>query len=810
MNRLFIFIFLAALPVLAYAQTGLAEREAAIVQATKSLASLSSDLHDDGVDDAARFERDVRDILGAAQGRLRPVSDQLRRAEDNLNLLGPAPKEGSTEPPSVASERANYQETVSALRGQQTRILANIDAANALLSELSGRRLRDLYSRILKSDRPLFSASLWTDGLKDASDLSAAVGRYFSKWGASKQGSGGAPLGVLGIGAAFIVFFLLFGPVGAYLRRFFTNRVEAFEPTSNRRVAAAGVTMLARLIPGLVGGGVIIWTSQALGLLGEQGVPVARTFWIALIGVLSVGGFLRGLLTPAAEKWRLAAIDAANGQAITRIIISIMIIVGVKAVLVSIAGVADIGASAIELTKGVSAIVIGALLFALCSRQYWRRENGAEKGDATDHDKKARIPVIRAVVRIFAIAIAAAAIAGRVNLADFLSSRLYYFAIIAAFAWFARAALKEFAAFADRRLGAGEGAHESEDQQKALQFWIGAVIDFVLALAVAPVLALLLGVDLGAVRDFVMRAFVGFRVGGVVISLGDIFFAIAIFAGILTLTRFLQAALQKGPLAHSRIDPGIQNSLTTLFGYAGLAVAPFVGVSVLGFDLSNLALIAGALSVGIGFGLQSIVNNFVSGLILLFERPIKQGDWIVTASGEGIVKKISVRSTEIETFDRSSIIIPNSELVASTVTNWTHKNNIGRIKVSVGVAYGSDADQVRDILLKCANDHPLIARYPEPFVVWADFGDSSLNFELRAFLGDIGSGLRVKTELRFSIYRAFNEAGIEIPFPQRDLHIRSAPGLASQTGAPKHGPEGEDIEQDATRNDNMDSGDYGD
>ncbi|MEZ5919915.1 MAG: mechanosensitive ion channel [Parvularculaceae bacterium] len=808
MKRLFIFVFLAALPVLAYAQTGLAEREAAITQATKSIAALSSDLHDDGVDDAAQFERDVREILAAAQGRLRPVSDQLRRAEDNLNLLGPAPKEGSTEPPSVASERANYQENVSALRGQQTRILANIDAANALLSELSGRRLRDLYSRVLKRDRPLFSASLWADGLDDAGDLSSAVGRFFTKWGASKQGSGGAPLGVLGIGAAFIVFFLLFGPVGAYLRRLFTNRLEAFEPTSNRRIAAAGVTMLARLIPGLVGGVVIIWTSQALGLLGEQGVPVARTLWIALIGVLSVGGFLRGLLTPAAEKWRLAAIDTANGRAITRIIIAIMIIIGVKAVLVSIAGVADIGDSAIELTKGVSATVIGALLFVLCSRQYWRREEGEDQTSAVKQNNKARIPAVRAVVRTFAIAIAAAAIAGHVNLADFISSRLYYFAIIAAFAWFARAALKELAAFADRRLS--DGATKGDDEQTALQFWIGAVIDFVLALAIAPVLALLLGVDLGAVRDFVMRAFIGFRVGGVVISLGDIFFAIAIFAGILTLTRFLQAALQKGPLAHSRIDPGIQNSLITLFGYAGLVVAAFVGVSVLGFDLSNLALIAGALSVGIGFGLQSIVNNFVSGLILLFERPIKQGDWIVTASGEGIVKKISVRSTEIETFDRSSIIIPNSELVASTVTNWTHKNNIGRIRVAVGVAYGSDADQVRDILLKCGNDHPLIARYPEPFVVWDDFGDSSLNFELRAFLGDIGSGLRVKTDLRFSIYRAFNEAGIEIPFPQRDLHIRSAPGLAEQADALKQGPKGEDIEKEATKNDNKDSGDYGD
>jgi small-conductance mechanosensitive channel len=238
--------------------------------------------------------------------------------------------------------------------------------------------------------------------------------------------------------------------------------------------------------------------------------------------------------------------------------------------------------------------------------------------------------------------------------------------------------------------------------------------------------------------------------------------------------------VQRGPLAHSRADVGVQNSLITLLGYGGLVIALFASISALGVDLGNLALIAGALSVGIGFGLQSIVNNFVSGLILLFERPIKVGDWIVTTSGEGTVKKISVRSTEIETFDRSSIIVPNSELVSSTVTNWTHKDKIGRISVAVGVSYGSDPEKVRDILLKCANAHPLVVAYPEPFVVWKDFGASSLDFELRAFLNDISKGLQVRTDLRFAIFKALADAGIEIPFPQTDIHIKSMPKATSE------------------------------
>jgi small-conductance mechanosensitive channel len=291
-----------------------------------------------------------------------------------------------------------------------------------------------------------------------------------------------------------------------------------------------------------------------------------------------------------------------------------------------------------------------------------------------------------------------------------------------------------------------------------------------------PVLFILFGVPGETVRDLGGQALFGFNIGGVHIpSVAKLIYAIIVFVIVMAATRLVQTGVKRGPLAHSRADVGVQNSLITLLGYAGLVVALFLGISTLGFDLSNLALIAGALSVGIGFGLQSIVNNFVSGLILLFERPIKVGDWIITTSGEGTVKKISVRSTEIETFDRASIIIPNSELISASVTNWTHKSKLGRIIVPVGVSYNADPEIVKEILLKCADDHPKIISYPEPFVAWMDFGASSLDFELRAFLRDISEGLMVRTELRFAIFKALAEAGIEIPFPQRDVHVKSWP-----------------------------------
>lgn len=757
-------------------------REKDIASAAATLSALARDLREDGVDDPNEFERAVRSIARASRERLSPVEEAIGRTQDSLDLLGPAPKEGEpAEAAAVANERAKLNETLSFLRGQQTRIRANIDEAASLLGQLSERRLRDLYRKVLRRGEALVTPTLWSEAAARASDLGGAFSRYFEKWSESRTNSGGVLLSLGGLAGAFFASLLLFGPVRDWLRRVVTARIESHEPTPARRVAVAGVKMLARLIPGVVGGFIIIETSRALGLLGAEGVPVARAIWIALVAYLIVDGFTGGLFAPSAPAWRLADVESAKGKHASALLIAVVLMVGAKSVLTEIAAAAGVEGAFNDAVRGVASIFVGGMLFLLCERRLWTGQEkeaaaaGGKSAEADHEDPSSIWPVMRFVGRTLGVLIMAAAIAGHVNLADFASTRLYYLAIILSVAWFIRAALNETAGWADRRLRSGRGAGAVKDESHAFRFWVGLGVDLVLAIAIAPVVFILAGVDPSAVRDFVLRAFVGFRVGGVVISLSDIFFAIATFVGILTLTRLIQGAMQRGPLAHARIDSGIKNSLTTLLGYVGLVLAAVFGLGVLGLDLSNLALIAGALSVGIGFGLQSIVNNFVSGLILLFERPIKAGDWIVTASGEGIVKKISVRSTEIETFDRAAIIIPNSELIAATVTNWTHKSALGRIRVPVGVSYGSDPEKVREILIKVANDHPLVVRYPEPFIVWNDFGASSLDFELRAFLSDIAKGLQVKTDLRFAIFKAFKENGIEIPFPQQDVYIRSAP-----------------------------------
>jgi len=264
----------------------------------------------------------------------------------------------------------------------------------------------------------------------------------------------------------------------------------------------------------------------------------------------------------------------------------------------------------------------------------------------------------------------------------------------------------------------------------------------------------------------------GFQVGSLTVTptllIGGLFSLILL----LSLTRYAKKHFLPNMLKHTRLDRGAKEAVTSLFGYAGVAIAILVALSIAGVRMQNIAIIAGALSVGIGFGLQNIVNNFISGLILLFERPIRRGDWIISGDTEGYVKSINIRSTQIQTFDQADVIVPNSELITAKVTNWMLRNTYGRITVKVGVSYDSDVEKVSSILIELAHNHPMVMNEKNnqaspPKVLFRDFGDSALNFELRCFIYDIDQRVNIISEINYAIIKAFREENIEIPFPQR-------------------------------------------
>jgi small-conductance mechanosensitive channel len=321
------------------------------------------------------------------------------------------------------------------------------------------------------------------------------------------------------------------------------------------------------------------------------------------------------------------------------------------------------------------------------------------------------------------------------------------------------------------RLLMGYGSHEAMPWLG----WLRTLSTVVLWACFAYVVMYIWGFSADAMQALYDYFLEGFLLGSLRIVPARIVIAIVAFVVLMAVSGWVRRRMEGRWLAKSRMERGSREALVTITGYIGVAVAIIIALSVAGVQFTNLAIIAGALSVGIGFGLQNIVNNFISGLILLFERPVKTGDWIMVGDTEGYVKRISIRSTLLQTFDRADVIVPNSELISGQVTNWMLYDTRGRIRLPIGVAYGSDTQKVKEILLRIADEHPNVisdGTVVLPKVLFLGFGDSALNFELRAFIQNIDERVQVVSDLNFAIDAAFREEGVSIPFPQRDLHIR--------------------------------------
>lgn len=310
--------------------------------------------------------------------------------------------------------------------------------------------------------------------------------------------------------------------------------------------------------------------------------------------------------------------------------------------------------------------------------------------------------------------------------------------------------------------------------------WLHLAVNFVLW-AGAGLLLLRIwdaAAEQGIVADILRYFTEGFQIGSITIVPTQLFLAFLILAVSLTLTSWFKGRMNTKWLVKTRMEPSSRDALVTTFGYVGSTIAIIVALSIVGINFANLAIIAGALSVGLGFGLQNIVNNFVSGIIMLVERPVRIDDWIVVGDTEGYVQSISIRTTTIRTFDRADVIVPNSDLISGKVTNWTLGNTWGRLIIPIGVGYGSDVETVIKTLVEIGNGHPDVIKgnpkLPDPHALFLDFGDSSLDFELRIIIRDINKRRYVTSDINRAINAEFRKLGIEIPFPQRDLHFRES------------------------------------
>lgn len=256
-------------------------------------------------------------------------------------------------------------------------------------------------------------------------------------------------------------------------------------------------------------------------------------------------------------------------------------------------------------------------------------------------------------------------------------------------------------------------------------------------------------------------------------SILDLLILTSLFTGVILVSRTLRKLLRSRVLSLTPLNPGAREAITTIFNYTFIFISTVILLQLWGLDLSSLTVFAGILGVGIGFGLQGIAKEFISGIIIIFERPIQVGDFVEVDNLMGTVKYINVRSTEIITLDQISIIVPNSRFLESEVINWSHRSSISRIKIPVGVAYGSDLTTVRTTLIQAAKEHSDVLMDPSPKVAFMGFGESAVNFNLLIWIKEPRKQLLIKSDIYFRIETMFRHRHIDIPFPQRDLHVRS-------------------------------------
>ncbi|MBT8417508.1 MAG: DUF3772 domain-containing protein [Silicimonas sp.] len=737
--------------------------------------AVGTDLQEDRLSDTG-FEN-LREDLVAWRERFLAADDvnsvQIDALSAQIEALGPAPADGETEPADIANRR---EELLAALaEAREPRIRA--EEAHARAAALIGRIDATLRSRqtdaLFQLQPSPLRPSIWQKAVARVSDVAATVKREVETNVTTR-----VERGTLWDRMPVVVFLLLAAAVlitrGPRWVERLIARIEARSGELGRVVYGFLISLGGIAVP-LLGISLINLALISTGILGPTGERVALGANIAVLTYASgrwLGRriFPDGGLIPSplvhdegvGAEGRLLALAAGL---LVGLLVLIGIVIGVEGSDVEIASVLFLPVF----------VGLGVVLYRL------GRILAASAKDIRDDDSSSgfRGYVIgilgRVVQTIGAVAPVLAAIGYFRMSAALLAPTTITLGILA------------LLAVLHIVIRAAYGLARGLDSEAAGQALAPVLITFLLGLGSMPFIAVIWGARWTDIGELWGRFRTGFQLGDTTISPGVLITFGLVFGIGFLLTRLLQGTMRSSVLPRTRIDKGGQNAIVSGLGYLGLTLAAIIGITSAGIDLSNMAIIVGALGVGIGFGLQNIVNNFVSGIILLIERPISEGDWVEVNGQMGTVRSISVRSTVIETFDRTDVIVPNGDLISGTVTNWTRGNSIGRVIVPVGVAYGTDTRRVEKILREVAEAHPIVTVNPPPVVLFRGFGADSLDFEIRAILTDVSFVMNVHSDMNHEIARRFQEETIEIPFAQRDIWLRNPDALASAT-APRSEP----------------------
>ncbi len=700
-------------------------------------------------------------VIDGLQPRLSDIRARIAQ-------LGPRPApDAPPESPEIAAERDQQQKQYDAIDAIVKR--ANLIAKQVEQdSDSIAVRRRELFTRALFAQTSsIVDPRLWAAVTREIPRDARASQTVFSDWvdnAASKLDRLSAGL----LAGSLLALAFACALAVRIVHRLKLRDISVNDPSPLRMATAAAWGGLVDSATPIVAALAVNSLLHALDLVGPRVEPLAVAAVEAIIRIALAVAIGHAICAPGAANWRRLAISDASASRLGKLVIAVAAVASASKTIEAWLDIIGAGLHTIIALRGCGAVAAAVFTgFALRDVSTWSLEDEClpPRTGSPDWRGPARAVAWAAVATVIG-----AALSGYNAFASFLVDQALWVVFVGAFLFLLRdlgeqsiaSAVDERAA-ANRRIKSIVGLRGDSLAQLAV-LASGALT---VAIALAALLLTLApwGVESDDMLGGVRAAFFGFKIGEVTISLSSIAISLAIFGVVWALARGLQNWLEAKFLPKTRLDSGLRNSLSTSVGYIGVLSGIALSLGNLGLNFEKLALVAGALSVGIGLGLQSIVNNFVSGLILLWERAIRVGDWVVVGDEQGYVRRINVRSTEIETFDRAMMIVPNSNLMSGVVKNWVRNGNVGRIKISIAVMASVDPDRVRTVLLESAAAPELVMKTPSPQALFVAIADNALKFDLVCFVSDVESSMRVRSELNFEILKRLRAAQIDLFSP---------------------------------------------
>lgn len=720
--------------------------------------------------DLQNIRLQIEPIIAEIRTVVEEQAPKLEASKQRLTQLGPKPDKGQPEESAdVARDRAEREAAVAELDETQRLGRALLVQAEQLNTQIGDLRRAGFARALFEQSDGLFSPSLWMNVVQAVPRELRALGIVLDD--ALEQLRRSTSLGILlllglAVGAAIALY------VGrrSIAPRLVRRNPAITDPSRRSRLLAALGVLILGAAPAIAGSWIVWVAFDSSDIVPPRLEQVGRAILSGLAFIAFVRALIDAILAPDHTSWRLIPVRDASATRIMSFSVTLATVMVVGKVIEAFNTAIAAALPVTVITRAIFALA-AALVFAELLRRFAARENQDEAclGPYVAPDVDIGGP-LRSFGWFLVALVVGSVLGGYVALASFVIDQAVWISIVVALLVLCVALADEFIGGSLRgqtRLATTLQANTGLRRRSLEQIGVLGSGVARLALIIVGILLVLApwGIESTDVTGSLRAAFFGFNVGDVTISLSSILLAALLFGAGFAVTRMIQRWLNNTFLPATDLDAGLRNSISTAAGYVGIITAGVIAFTYLGLSLERVTIVAGALSVGIGFGLQSIVNNFISGLILLWERPIRVGDLVVVGDGEGYVRRINVRSTEIQAFDRSMIIVPNSNLISGIVRNRVRNDRVGRVLVSIPVPRASDPDQVAEIMRKAALAHREVMSEPAPRVLFKKVTENTIDFDLVSFVDDIDAAGRVSSDIYFEIFRGLRKAGIGVPAP---------------------------------------------